>query len=130
MRTSLGLAVGGALILMAGVALVLVGLALRAEHPRRPPALTGSGLVLVILGLAIGAAAAAAILLDPAVHLPSGPPSRRVRGPAPDELADFDPAEYGPATYNPGPVPPAREPGDREPGPASELRPRRPERLG
>jgi hypothetical protein len=56
-RASLALAVVGAIVLMAGVALVLSGEALKLEHQARPPSLLGPGLVLAFLGLALGASA-------------------------------------------------------------------------
>ncbi|HEY2284284.1 MAG TPA: hypothetical protein VGH88_00930, partial [Streptosporangiaceae bacterium] len=86
-RASLALAAGGAIVLMAGVALLLTGEAMKLGHPARLPPLIGPGLILVILGFALGASAAVTILLDVPSRLPV-PPAAAADVPG-------DPAEAG-----------------------------------
>jgi hypothetical protein len=73
-RASLALAAGGALVLMAGVACVATGAALRLEHQVHSVPLVVPGLVLTVLGLALGASAAVTVLLDAPTGTPPAPP--------------------------------------------------------
>jgi hypothetical protein len=127
-RASLALAVAGAIVLMAGVALVLSGEAIKLEHQARPPSLIGPGLVLAFLGLALGASAAVTILLDAPARLPVAHPLAPAAPGDPSAAAAWTevvpgavlsppgrvgPAFTGPAT--PGPAAPGPGPGAREP---------------
>lgn len=76
-RTSLALSVAGALIVMTGVALIVIGEALKLEHPPRLESLIVPGVALVFAGAALGASAAVTILRDAAGRRPSGPPGPR-----------------------------------------------------
>ncbi|HMG62269.1 MAG TPA: hypothetical protein VK599_04910, partial [Streptosporangiaceae bacterium] len=87
-RASLALAVVGAIVLMAGVALVLSGEAIKLEHQARPPSLIGPGVVLAFLGLALGASAVVTILLDAPTRLPAAGPLT--------PAAPGDPSAFGP----------------------------------
>jgi hypothetical protein len=128
-RASLALAVVGAIVLMAGVALVLSGEAVKLEHQAHPPSLIGPGLVLAFLGLALGASAAVTILLDaptrlPAAHphplAPAAPYGPSAFGPPPGDRSAFGPPPADPVVHGEvvagevlssdrlsGPVPPA-----------------------
>jgi hypothetical protein len=114
-RASLALAVVGAIVLMAGVALVLSGEAIKLEHQARPPSLIGPGLVLAFLGLALGASAVVTILLDAPTRLPAAGPLTPA---APDDRSAFGPPRADPVVHGevvagevlssdrlPGPVP-------------------------
>jgi hypothetical protein len=120
-RASLALAAGGAIVLMAGVALLLTGEAMKLGHPARLPPLIVPGLILVILGFALGASAAVTILLDVPSRLPYPPPGADVPG----DRAGAGPAPGGPA--RPGETVPGEvlssfrlpdRPGGLVPGPA------------
>jgi hypothetical protein len=87
-RASLALAVAGAIVLMTGAALVLSGEAIKLEHQAHPPPLIVPGLILAVLGLALGASAAVTILLDAPTRLPAAHP---LTAAAPD-----DPSAFGP----------------------------------
>ena len=80
---SVGLAVGGAIVLMAGCATVLVGEARRLESARGWPSLTSLGTVLIGCGFALGVAFAAVTIAG----LRGGGRRRAGRGPA---LAEAD----------------------------------------
>ncbi len=112
MRTSLALAAGGAGILMLGTTLAIIGKVLELEHPARSQGAVAWGVVLVIIGLALGASAAVTILSDPSVHPPAGPPPRPAgQAPAASAWAPpagpaWDPAAYEAAgSVSPGPDP-------------------------
>jgi hypothetical protein len=120
-RASLALAAGGAIVLMAGVALLLTGEAVKLGHPARLPPLIVPGLILVVLGFALGASAAVTILLDVPSRLPFPPPGADVPG----DRAGAGPAPGGPA--RPGETVPGEvlssfrlpdRPGGLVPGPA------------
>jgi hypothetical protein len=110
-RASLALAVGGAIVLMAGVALILTGEAMKLEHPAHSRPLILPGLILVVLGFALGMSAAVTILLDAPTRLPSAAPAaerpaaehtfaeRPFAEHAPGDLPPADPAPGGPARY-------------------------------
>jgi hypothetical protein len=105
-RASLALAVGGAIVLMAGVALILTGEAMKLEHPVHPRPLILPGLILVVLGFALGISAAVTILLDAPTRLPSAPPAAEppaaeppVAERAPGDPPSADPASGDPARY-------------------------------
>jgi hypothetical protein len=72
-RASLALAVGGALFLMTGVALTVTGAALKLEHQVRLVPLVVLGLVAAVLGLALGASAMVAAVLDQPTEMLSAP---------------------------------------------------------
>jgi hypothetical protein len=73
-RAALALAAGGALVLMTGVACLATGAALRLEHQVHSVPLLAAGVVLAVLGLALGASAAVTILLDAPTRMPPAPP--------------------------------------------------------
>jgi hypothetical protein len=119
-RASLALAVVGAIVLMAGAALVLTGAAMRLEHRAHPPPLIVPGLILALLGLALGASAAVTILLDAPTRLPVAHPFAE---PVPDDPSSFGPPPAGPVVYGeivPGEVlSSSRLPDPVPPGPAA-----------
>jgi hypothetical protein len=82
---SVGLAVGGAIVLMAGWATVLVGEARRLESARGWPSLTSLGTVLIGCGFALGVAFAAVTIAG----LRGGGRRRAGRGPALAEADSF-----------------------------------------
>ncbi|MGH3274498.1 MAG: hypothetical protein ACRDNZ_09310 [Streptosporangiaceae bacterium] len=91
-RISLALAVGGAIVLMAGVALVLISEVMRLEHPARLQSLMAPGALLAFLGFALGVSAAIAIF----VHEPVQPPVTRppaVQPPVAHPLRHREPAD-------------------------------------
>jgi hypothetical protein len=102
-RASLALAVGGAIVLMAGVALILTGEAMKLEHPAHPRALILPGLILVVVGFAVGISAAVTILLDASTRLPSAPPAAEPPAAEPPaaERAPGDPPAADPASGDP-----------------------------
>jgi hypothetical protein len=126
-RASLALAVGGAIVLMAGVALILTGEAMRLEHPVHPRPLIVPGLVLVVLGFALGVSAAVTILLDAPTRLPSAhlsaehaPGDPPPAGQAPDDLvryAEAVPGEVLSSFRLPDPAYPGGRPEAAPPGP-------------
>jgi len=61
-RLSLALTVGGALVLMAGVSMVLIGEVIRLERPAGLPQLVMAGVVLAAAGLALGLVCAVVVL--------------------------------------------------------------------
>jgi hypothetical protein len=97
-RASLALAVVGAIVLMAGVALVLSGEAIKLEHQARPPSLIGPGLVLAFLGLALGASAVVTILLDAPTRLPAAGPLTPA---APGDRSAFGPPAGDRSAFGP-----------------------------
>jgi hypothetical protein len=117
---SLALAVVGAIVLMAGAALVLTGAAVKLEHRVHPPPLIVPGLILAFVGLALGASAAVTILLDAPTRLPVAHPFAE---PAPDDRSSFGPPPAAPAMYGeivPGEVlSSSRLPDPVPPGPAA-----------
>jgi hypothetical protein len=89
-RAPLALAVGGALFLMTGVALALIGAALRLQHQIHAMPVAVLGLILAVVGLALGASATVTALLDaPTGILPASVPgawaaaAQAAAGPAP-----------------------------------------------
>jgi hypothetical protein len=128
-RTSLALAVGGAIVLMAGVALILTGEAMKLEHPVHPRPLIVPGLIFVVLGFALGVSAIVTILLDAPTRLPSAPPVAEHApgdppspGQVPDAPASFAevvPGEVLSSFRLPDPVSPGGGPGPAPPGPAA-----------
>jgi hypothetical protein len=104
-RASLALAVVGAIVLMAGVALVLSGEAVKLEHQAHPPSLIGPGLVLAFLGLALGASAAVTILLDAPTRLPAAHPHPLAPA-APDDPSGFGPPPGDRSAFGPPPADP------------------------
>jgi hypothetical protein len=95
-RASLALAVGGALFLMTGVALALIGAALRLEHQIHAVPMAVLGLILAVLGLALGASATVAALLDaPTGILPASVPGTWAAGPPAAAQAAAGPAPRG-----------------------------------
>jgi hypothetical protein len=102
-RASLALAAGGALVLMAGVACVATGAALRLEHQVHSVPLVVPGLVLTVLGLALGASAAVTILLDAPTGMPPAPP---YAGSRTGSRAGGHPFAAGPFAAGPAPAEP------------------------
>jgi hypothetical protein len=102
-RASLALAAGGALVLMAGVACVATGAALRVEHQVHSVPLVVPGLVLTVLGLALGASAAVTILLDAPTGMPPAPP---YAGSRTGSRAGGHPFAAGPFAAGPAPAEP------------------------
>jgi hypothetical protein len=98
MRLCIALAVGGAVLLVAGVLLFAIGEALRVGSPRSGPAAVTAGLILACCGLAVGVA----VVIVAAV--PSNPGQR-----SPYRRATADPAEEWLRPFRQHSVPGARQ---------------------
>jgi hypothetical protein len=73
-RLSLALTVGGAVIVMVGVSMMLIGEAMRLEQPAGWQQLISVGAVLSGVGLALGLACAVVVLAGPRVQVRAVPP--------------------------------------------------------
>jgi hypothetical protein len=92
-RLPLALAVGGAIVLMAGVSMALIGEVMKLEHPAGWQGLVTLGLMLAAAGLFLGAAFAIVIILGPQPQDYAGRAGRAQRPGEKDGHAAVDSAD-------------------------------------
>jgi hypothetical protein len=90
---SLALAVGGAVVFMAGISMAVIGTVLRLQHPQSGPGLIASGLGLAAIGLALGLACAGVVMASTQFRGPQyrAPHTAQSQAPAPPSLGSESP---------------------------------------